>query len=54
MSLQAEETGTVVIQKMQERGENVYENKGSVFHSLDQSGNVLDNKGDSRLKRESY
>jgi hypothetical protein len=53
MSLQAEEKGTVVTSKMQERRGNVYENKGSVFHSPRQSGNVVDYKGDSRLKRES-
>jgi len=53
MSLQAGEKGTVVTSKMQERRGNVYENKGSVFHSPEQSGNVIDNKGDSRLKPES-
>ena len=27
--------------KLNERGGNVYENKGSVFHSLEKSGNLL-------------
>jgi hypothetical protein len=53
MSVQGEEEETVVTSKMQKRHGNVYENKGSAFHDPGQSGNVIDYKGDSRLKRES-
>jgi hypothetical protein len=53
MSVQGEEEETVVTSKMQEQNGNVYENKGSVFHGPQQSGNVIDYKGDSRLKPES-
>jgi hypothetical protein len=53
MSLQAEKKETVVTSKLHEQSRNVYENKGSVFHSPQQSGNVVDYKEDSRLKPES-
>jgi hypothetical protein len=36
--------------KMNDRRGNVYENKGSVFHSPPRSGNVLENKGGYALK----
>ena len=36
--------------KMREGRGNVYENKGSVFHSPQQSGNVAENKGGYALK----
>jgi hypothetical protein len=52
MSGRAEEDETVVTSKMQEQSGNVYENKGSAFHSPEQSGNVIDYKGDSRIKPE--
>ena len=38
--------------KLRDRRGNVYENKGSVFHSPAQSGNVIENKGDKSRKRE--
>ncbi len=37
------ETKDLVISKTQERRGNVYENKGSAFHSLRQSGNFIEN-----------
>ena len=47
MSVQEEEEETVVTSKMQEQSGNVYENKGSDFHDPEQSGDVIDYKGDS-------
>ena len=38
--------------KLKGRSANVYENKGSAFHSPAQSGNVIENKGDKSIKRE--
>jgi hypothetical protein len=35
---------------MNDRRGNVYENKGSVFHSQPRSGNVIENKGGYALK----
>jgi hypothetical protein len=35
---------------MQERGGNVYENKGPGFHSPAQSGNVIENKDTYEFK----
>jgi hypothetical protein len=37
------ETKDLVISKTHERRGNLYENKGSFFHSLQQSGNVIEN-----------
>ena len=36
--------------KMNDRRENVYENKGSAFQSLQKSGNVIENKDSYALK----
>jgi hypothetical protein len=38
--------------KLREQRGNVYENKGSIFHSPAQSGNVIENKWDKPRKRE--
>jgi hypothetical protein len=40
------------LSKLKELRGNLYENKGSAFHSLAQSGNVKENKGDKSIKRE--
>jgi hypothetical protein len=37
---------------LQDRRGNVIENKGAVWKKPSGSGNVYENKGDSRLKRE--
>jgi len=52
MSLQAEKKEAVVTSKMHEQSRNVYENKGSLFHGPQKSGNVIDYKGDTLLKPE--
>jgi hypothetical protein len=40
--------------KVRERSANVYENKGPAFSALQQSGNVIDGKGDGFQKPESF
>jgi hypothetical protein len=44
MSLRASVTTTVVTLKNDEQRANVYENKGSPWKTLPQSGNVYENK----------
>jgi len=41
---------TSKFKKVNERGGNIYENKGPVFHSPRQSGNVKENKASYALK----
>jgi aspartate carbamoyltransferase regulatory subunit len=36
--------------KLKDRSGNIYENKGSAFHSPGQSGNVIENTGSYALK----
>jgi len=52
MSLQTVKKEALLTSKMHEQSRNVYENKGSAFHSPQESGNVIDYKGDPRLKPE--